>query len=98
MMKYDNDAKQLKYRVLSSVARLSYENQLSDHMGEIPYEIIPVRSLRFAAAFIASAKSSANALSAACGDDLPRQAEKAVIRCASRSVRGMSDQPFQCNG
>ena len=38
-MKYDNDAKQLKYRVLSSVARLSYDNQLSEHLGDIPYEI-----------------------------------------------------------
>lgn len=40
-MQYDNDAKQLKYEVLKTVAQLAFEGKLQDRADQIPYEIIP---------------------------------------------------------
>lgn len=40
-MQYNNDAKQLKYEVLTTVAKLSFEGKLGEHVNQIPYDIIP---------------------------------------------------------
>ncbi len=40
-MQYDNDAKQLKYQVLTQVAKYTFEGTLDKHIEEIPYDIIP---------------------------------------------------------
>ena len=39
-MQYDNDAKQLKYQVLTQVAKYTFEGTLDKHIQEIPYDII----------------------------------------------------------
>lgn len=87
-MKYDNDAKQLKYRVLSSVARLSYDNQLSEHLGDIPYEIIPGPQPAFRCCIYREREIIRERVSAACGDDLPRQEEKTVIGVLPAACEG----------
>ena len=40
-MRYDNDAKQLKYEVLRKVAELSYAGTLEENIDQIPYDLIP---------------------------------------------------------
>ena len=40
-MQYDNDAKQLKYRVLKIVAENEFKGTLEENLDKIPYEVIP---------------------------------------------------------
>ena len=40
-MQFDNDAKQLKFEVLTKVAQLSFAGELEESIDKIPYEIIP---------------------------------------------------------
>lgn len=47
-MKYDNDAKQMKYEVLNRIAKLAYEGNLDhEHIDGVPFEIIPGRTPHF---------------------------------------------------
>ncbi len=43
----NNDAKQLKYEVLKTVAGYAFEGNLEEHIENIPFEIIPGTSPRF---------------------------------------------------
>lgn len=43
----NNDAKQLKYEVLKTVAGYAFEDTLEEHIESIPFEIIPGTSPRF---------------------------------------------------
>lgn len=87
-MKYDNDAKQLKYRVLSSVARLSYEGQLSEHIGEVPYDIIPGPQPAFRCCIYREREIIRERVTAACGDDLPNQESGKVIGVLPAACEG----------
>lgn len=40
-MQYDNDAKQLKYRVLKIVAENEFNGTLDEKLEQIPYDVIP---------------------------------------------------------
>ena len=40
-MRYDNDAKQMKFEVLLRVAQLAYAGDLEEKSDSIPYDIIP---------------------------------------------------------
>lgn len=46
-MRYDNDAKQMKFEVLLRVAQLAYAGDLEEKSDSIPYDIIPGRVARF---------------------------------------------------
>lgn len=47
-MRYDNDAKQMKYEVLTRIAKLAYDGQLdNEHLYEVPFEIIPGRTPKY---------------------------------------------------
>lgn len=47
-MRYDNDAKQMKFEVLKRVTSLAYEENLDhNHIYEVPFEIIPGRTPKY---------------------------------------------------
>lgn len=87
-MRYDNDAKQLKHRVLSSVARLCYEDQLSAHIGEIPYDIIPGPQPAFRCCIYREREIIRERVTAACGDDLPNQEAGQIVGVLPAACEG----------
>ena len=55
-MRYDNDAKQMKFEVLLRVAQLAYAGDLEEKSDSIPYDIIPGRVARFRCCVTGSGK------------------------------------------
>lgn len=67
-MQYDNDAKQLKYRVLKIVAENEFKGTLEENLEKIPYDVIPGPLPEFRCCIFVNGKSS--------GSVLPPQEEK----------------------
>ena len=55
-MRYDNDAKQMKFEVLLRVAQLAYAGDLEEKSDSIPYDIIQGGWRVFAVVFTGSGK------------------------------------------
>lgn len=57
MRKFDTKVQHLKYKVLREVARLAWNDQLLEHVTDIPKMIVPAMCRPCAAAYIKSVRS-----------------------------------------
>lgn len=87
-MRYDNDAKQLKYRVLTEVAKLSFEKKLSEHIGQIPYDIIPGPLPSFRCCIYREREIIRERVTAACGESLPQQSPDGIVAVLPAACEG----------
>ena len=77
-MQYDNDAKELKYKVLSKVAELCYEDRLEEKRDQVPYDIIPGPLPTFRCCIYREREIIRERVTAACGQSLPQQDDHIV--------------------
>ncbi len=84
-MQYDNDAKELKYKVLSKVAELCYEDRLEEKRDQVPYDIIPGPLPTFRCCIYREREIIRERVTAACGQSLPQQ-----VRSPSRAAERIS--------
>lgn len=87
-MQYDNDAKQLKYRVLTEVAKLCFQDELEEHLGQIPYDIIPGPLPTFRCCIYREREIIRERVTAACGVNLPGQKAEGIVAVLPAACEG----------
>lgn len=87
-MRYDNDAKQLKYEVLRKVAELSYAGTLEENIDQIPYDLIPGPQPKFRCCIYREREIIRERVSAARGISLPGQTETAIVGVLPAACEG----------
>ena len=87
-MQYDNDAKQMKYQVLRSVAKYSYEGTLEEHINDIPYDIIPGPLPTYRCCIYREREIIRERISSACGELLPGQPERGIVGVLPAACEG----------
>ena len=70
-MRYDNDAKQLKYEVLRKVAEHSFAGTLEENINQIPYDLIPGPQPKFRCCIYREREIIRERVSAARGLSMP---------------------------
>lgn len=87
-MQYDNDAKLMKYKVLQSVAKYSFEGTLEEHINEIPYEIIPGPVPTYRCCIYREREIIRERISSARGELLPGQPERGIVGVLPAACEG----------
>lgn len=87
-MRYNNDAKQLKYEVLKKVAQLAFSGELEANADQIPYDIIPGPTPSFRCCVYREREIIRERVSAARGLSLHGQADDAVIGVLPAACEG----------
>ncbi len=88
MIQYDNSAKQLKYEVLKTVAKLCFEGRLEQEIGDIPYQIIPGPTPTFRCCIYREREIIRERVTAACGVPLPKQSDHGIIGVLPAACEG----------
>ena len=86
-MQYDNDAKQLKYRVLKIVAENEFKGTLEENLDQIPYDVIPGPMPEFRCCIYREREIIRERVTAARGLTLPHQTVNALWVCCRLPVR-----------
>ncbi|MFU0833178.1 MAG: 4Fe-4S dicluster domain-containing protein [Oscillospiraceae bacterium] len=92
---YDNEAKQLKFEVLTRVARYSYEGTLEEHLDDIPYDIIPGPLPTFRCCVYREREIIRERMVSARGGNLPGQGDKNVIGVLPAACEGCPISRFR---
>ena len=87
-MQYDNDAKQMKYKVLRSVAKYSYEGTLEEHINDIPYDIIPGPLPTYRCCIYREREIIRERVTAARGLTLPHQTVNGIVGVLPAACEG----------
>ena len=87
-MRYDNDAKQLKYEVLRKVAEHSFAGTLEENINQIPYDLIPGPQPKFRCCIYREREIIRERVSAARGLSMPGQPENAIIGVLPAACEG----------
>lgn len=87
-MQYDNDAKQLKYEVLTTVAKLAFDGKLEEHADQIPYDIIPGPTPSFRCCIYREREIIRERVSAARGSSLRGQPENSIVGVLPAACEG----------
>ena len=87
-MQYDNDAKQLKYQVLTQVAKYTFEGTLDKHIQEIPYDIIPGPVPTFRCCIYREREIIRERITSAQGVSLPGQDERGIVGVLPAACEG----------
>ena len=87
-MQYDNDAKQLKYEVLTKVAQYAYEGTLEENLDKIPYEIIPGPLPTFRCCIYREREIIRERLISARGRNLPGQEDGDIVAVLPAACEG----------
>lgn len=87
-MQYDNDAKQLKYRVLKIVAENEFKGTLEENLEKIPYEVIPGPLPEFRCCIYREREIIRERVTAARGKTLPHQADKSIVGVLPAACEG----------
>ena len=88
MIHYDNGAKQLKYEVLKTVAKLCFEGNLEREISNIPYKIIPGPLPSFRCCIYREREIIRERVTAACGMPLPNQSDRGVVAVLPAACEG----------
>ena len=78
-MQYDNDAKQLKYRVLKIVAENEFKGTLEENLDQIPYDVIPGPMPEFRCCIYREREIIRERVTAARGLTLPHQTVNGIV-------------------
>lgn len=92
---YDNEAKQLKFEVLTRVARYTYEGTLEEHLDDIPYDIIPGPLPTFRCCVYREREIIRERMISARGGNLPGQGEKNIIGVLPAACEGCPISRFR---
>lgn len=92
---YDNEAKQLKFEVLTRVARYTFEGNLEENLDGIPYDIIPGPLPTFRCCVYREREIIRERLVSARGGNLPGQGEKNVIGVLPAACEGCPISRFR---
>ena len=92
---YDNEAKQLKYEVLTRVARYSFEGTLAEHLDEIPYDIIPGPLPTFRCCVYREREIIRERIRSARGENLPGQGDENVLGVLPAACEGCPISRFR---
>ena len=92
---YDNEAKQLKFEVLTRVARYAFEGTLGEHLESIPYDIIPGPLPTFRCCVYREREIIRERMVSARGGNLPGQGEKNVIGILPAACEGCPISRFR---
>lgn len=92
---YDNEAKQLKFEVLTRVARYTYEGTLEEHLDQIPYDIIPGPLPTFRCCVYREREIIRERMISARGGNLPGQGEKNIIGVLPAACEGCPISRFR---
>ena len=87
-MRYNNDAKQLKYEVLTQVARFAYEGTLEENLEKIPYDMIPGPLPTFRCCVYREREIIRERLVSARGKNLPGQDDGNIIAVLPAACEG----------
>ena len=87
-MQYDNDAKQLKYRVLKTVAENEFNGTLEENLDQIPYDVIPGPLPTFRCCIYREREIIRERVTAARGKSLPNQAEEGIVGVMPAACEG----------
>ena len=87
-MQYDNDAKQLKYQVLTEVARHAYMGDLEKCRDQIPYDIIPGPLPAFRCCIYREREIIRERMISAQGENLPGQDDRAIVAVLPAACEG----------
>ncbi|TQI65994.1 4Fe-4S dicluster domain-containing protein [Clostridium sp. KNHs216] len=87
-MQYNNDAKQLKYEVLTKAAKYAYEGTLKEHLDTIPYEIIPGPLPEFRCCVYREREIIRERLISARGENLPGQDDGNIVAVLTAACEG----------
>lgn len=87
-MQYDNDAKQLKYEVLTQVAKYAYEGTLEENLDKIPYDIIPGPLPAFRCCIYREREIIRERLVSARGKNLPGQSDEDIVAVLPAACEG----------
>ncbi len=87
-MQYNNDAKQLKYEVLTLVAKYAYEGTLEENVDKIPYDIIQGPLPTFRCCIYREREIIRERLISAQGKNLPGQSDKNIIAVLPAACEG----------
>jgi ferredoxin hydrogenase large subunit len=87
-MQYDNDAKQLKFEVLTHVVKHAYEGTLEENIDKIPYEIIPGPQPNFRCCVYREREIIRERLISARGKNLPDQSKKNIVAVLPAACEG----------
>lgn len=87
-MQYDNDAKQLKYEVLTKVAKYTFEGTLGKHIQEVPYDIIPGPLPTFRCCIYREREIIRERIASAQGVSLPGQDDNGIVGVLPAACEG----------
>ncbi|MBS6236112.1 MAG: ferredoxin, partial [Clostridiales bacterium] len=87
-MQYDNDAKQLKYQVLTKVAKYTFDGTLDKHIQEIPYDIIPGPVPTFRCCIYREREIIRERITSAQGVSLPGQDDRGIVGVLPAACEG----------
>lgn len=92
---YDNEAKQLKFEVLTRVAKYAFEGTLEEHLDEIPYDIIPGPLPTFRCCVYREREIIRERMVSARGGNLPGQGDHHVIGVLPAACEGCPISRFR---
>ncbi|QAT49830.1 4Fe-4S dicluster domain-containing protein [Caproiciproducens sp. NJN-50] len=92
---YDNEAKQLKFEVLTRVARYAFDGTLEEHLDSIPYEIIPGPLPTFRCCVYREREIIRERMVSARGGNLPGQGDCNVIGVLPAACEGCPISRFR---
>ena len=92
---YDNEAKQLKFEVLTRVAKYAFEGTMEEHLEEIPYDIIPGPLPTFRCCVYREREIIRERMVSARGGNLPGQGDCNVIGVLPAACEGCPISRFR---
>lgn len=92
---FDNEAKQIKYRVLVKVAKYTYEGTLEEHIDSIPYDIIPGPLPTFRCCIYKEREIIRERLISARGGNQPGQKDEYIIGVLPAACEGCPISRFR---
>ena len=93
--KFDNQTKYLKIGVLTKVARYTFEGSLSEHIEEIPYDMIPGPLPTFRCCIYKEREIIRERITSACGKSQPGQPDDSVIGVLPAACEGCPISRFR---
>ncbi len=92
---YDNEAKQLKFEVLTWVARYAFEGTLEEHLEQIPYDMIPGPLPTFRCCIYREREIIRERIISARGGNQPGQGDENVIGVLPAACEGCPISRFR---